>query len=96
MVQPVRFGVMYDCRIRPGSGESMRDVYAATLEQVKLADRLGIDLVWFTEHHFLEDGYLPAFQPLAGAVAAVTDHIRISTDISLLPPLAMARFAGIA
>ena len=93
MVQPIRFGVMYDCRVRPGSGESMRAVYGATLEQVKLADQLGIDLVWFTEHHFLEDGYLPAFQPLAGAVAAVTDRIRISTDITLLPlyhPLRLA------
>ena len=32
-----------------------------------------------------EDGYLPAFQPVAGAVAAVTERIRISNDIALLP-----------
>lgn len=63
----------------------MTDVYAATLEQTVHADRLGFDHVWFTEHHFLEDGYLPAFQPLAGAIAARTESIRISTDIALLP-----------
>ncbi len=63
----------------------MTDVYAATLEQTELADRLGFDHVWFTEHHFLEDGYLPAFQPLAGAIAARTNNVRISTDIALLP-----------
>lgn len=63
----------------------MTDVYAATLAQTVLADELGFDHVWFTEHHFLEDGYLPAFQPLAGAIAARTNSIRISTDIALLP-----------
>ena len=61
------------------------DVYAATIEQAVLADELGFDHVWFTEHHFLEDGYLPAFQPLAGAIAARTKQIRISNDIALLP-----------
>ncbi len=63
----------------------MTDVYAATLAQTELADGLGLDHVWFTEHHFLSDGYLPAFQPLAGAIAARTRNIRISTDIALLP-----------
>ncbi len=76
---------MYDCRRTPDGALSMTDVYAATVEQSALADRLGFDHVWFTEHHFLADGYLPAFQPLAGAIAAVTDRIRISTDIALLP-----------
>ena len=82
---PFRFGLMYDCRIRPGSDLTMRDVYAAVVDQTKLADQLGFDFVWFTEHHFVADGYLPAFQPVAGAVAAVTENIRISTDIALLP-----------
>ncbi|MFN0091630.1 MAG: LLM class flavin-dependent oxidoreductase [Acidimicrobiales bacterium] len=85
MTQPFRFGVMYDCRLRPDSGMAMADVYAATVEQAALADRLGLDMVWFTEHHFVADGYLPAFQPVAGAVAAVTSRIRISNDVALLP-----------
>jgi alkanesulfonate monooxygenase SsuD/methylene tetrahydromethanopterin reductase-like flavin-dependent oxidoreductase (luciferase family) len=85
MAQPLRFGVMYDCRLRPGTGTTMADVYASTVEQAALADRLGFDMVWFTEHHFVADGYLPAFQPIAGAVAAVTRTIRISNDIALLP-----------
>jgi alkanesulfonate monooxygenase SsuD/methylene tetrahydromethanopterin reductase-like flavin-dependent oxidoreductase (luciferase family) len=85
MTQPFRFGVMYDCRHVPGGAMSMADVYAATIEQSVLADQLGFDHVWFTEHHFLEDGYLPAFQPLAGAIAARTDRIRLSNDIALLP-----------
>jgi len=81
----LRFGVMYDCRMHPEGTSSMTDVYQQTIEQSVLADELGFDQVWFTEHHFCEDGYLPAFQPLAGAIAARTQQIRISTDIALLP-----------
>lgn len=76
---------MYDCRIRPGGDQTMADVYRAVVNQATLCDRLGFDFVWFTEHHFVEDGYLPAFQPLAGAVAAMTQKIRISNDVALLP-----------
>ena len=93
MPQPFRFGVMYDCRFRPGKGLDQTGVYAAVVEQAALADRLGLDLVWFTEHHFVDDGYLPAFQPVAGAVAARTSRIRISNDVLLLPfyhPLRLA------
>ncbi|MEM9561003.1 MAG: LLM class flavin-dependent oxidoreductase [Actinomycetota bacterium] len=85
MTPPFRFGVMYDCRRTPDGPLSTTEVYAATIEQAALADRLGLDHVWFTEHHFCDDGYLPAFQPLAGAIAARTERIRISTDIALLP-----------
>jgi alkanesulfonate monooxygenase SsuD/methylene tetrahydromethanopterin reductase-like flavin-dependent oxidoreductase (luciferase family) len=41
----------------------------------------------------VEDGYLPNFVPVAGAVAARTERIRISTDIALAPfahPLRLA------
>ena len=85
MTPPFRFGVMYDCRRRPGDDTPMADIYAQHLEQAVLADQLGFDMVWFTEHHFLADGYLPAFQPLAGAIAARTERLRISTDIAILP-----------
>jgi len=93
MAPHFRFGLMYDCRRTPASDMSMTDVYDATIEQAAFADQLGFDHVWFTEHHFLEDGYLPAFQPVAGAIAARTKNIRISTDIALLPlyhPLRLA------
>ena len=71
----------------------MADVYAQTMEQIALVDRLGLDLVWFSEHHFVDDGYLPNFVPVAGAAAALTTRIRISTDIALAPfvhPLRLA------
>jgi len=45
----------------------------------------GADLVWFTEHHFVDDGYLPSWTPVAGAMASVTERVRFGTDICLLP-----------
>ena len=82
---PLRFGVVHDFRSPPGSDTSLRDVYAQALDQIEMVDQLGLDLVWFTEHHFLEDGHLPNFVPVAGAVAARTSRVRISTDILLAP-----------
>src|SRR3954471_14430888 len=85
MPKPVRFGVAHDFRCPPGADYTLADVYAQTMEQVTLLDGLGLELVWFSEHHFVEDGYLPSFVPVAGAAAAVTTRMRISTDIALLP-----------
>jgi alkanesulfonate monooxygenase SsuD/methylene tetrahydromethanopterin reductase-like flavin-dependent oxidoreductase (luciferase family) len=80
-----RFGVCYDFRNPPDSGISMPDLYAQALQQINWLDQAGLDLVWFTEHHFVDDGYLPAWIPVASAAAAVTSRVRFSTDICLLP-----------
>src|SRR5207244_183289 len=72
----LRFGVAHDFRCPPGSPYTLTDVYAQTMEQIALLDRLGLDLVWFSEHHFVDDGYLPNFVPVAGAVAAATERMR--------------------
>jgi len=60
MAKPLRIGVVYDLRNPPESGMPTPDLYAAALEQVTWLDSLGLDLVWFTEHHFIDDGYLPS------------------------------------
>ena len=66
MAQPVRFGVAYDFRLPPGSGGTLPARYAETLEQIRFVDQLGYDHVWVTEHHFVDDGYLPSFVAAAG------------------------------
>ena len=94
----LRFGVAHDFRCPPGSDYTMADVYAQTMEQIALVDRLGLDLVWFSEHHFVDDGYLPNFVPVAAAAAAITSRIRIGTNIALAPfahPLRLAEDMGI-
>ena len=81
----LRIGVSYDFRNPVNSGVSDAHLYAEILEQVKWLDQIGADMVWFTEHHFVEDGYLPSWVPVAGAMAAVTSHVRFGTDICLMP-----------
>ena len=60
-------------------------LYAETLDFASLADGLGYDEVWLTEHHFADDGYSPALLPIAGAIAARTKRIRIGTKVLLMP-----------
>ena len=81
----LRFGLSYDFRNPPDSSIPMPDFYAEALEQIVWAESIGFDQIWFTEHHFVEDGYLPSWEPVAGAVAARTQRMRISQDICILP-----------
>ena len=93
MRPPLRVGTVYDFRNTPESGMDMPSLYAAIMDQVVMLDGLGLDLVWFTEHHFLDDGYLPSWVPMAGAIAARTKRVRLSSDVCLLPfnhPLRLA------
>ena len=83
--KPLRLGVAYDFRNPPESGLTHQQLYAAIMEQVVWLDGLGLDLVWFTEHHFVDDGYLPSWIPVAAAMAARTRKVRFSCDVCLLP-----------
>ena len=81
----LRIGVVYDFRNPPDSGIGNREFYAEILEQAVWLDGLGLDLIWFTEHHFVDDGYLPSWIPVAAAMAAQTKRVRFSSDISIMP-----------
>jgi len=82
---PLRLGVVYDLRNPASSGIETTRLYAEILDQVAWLDQLGLDLVWFTEHHFVDDGYLPSWIPVASAMSARTRRVRFSSDICLLP-----------
>ncbi|MGE0417667.1 MAG: LLM class flavin-dependent oxidoreductase [Acetobacteraceae bacterium] len=85
MALPLRVGVVHDFRNTAETGMTNAAMYAAIMDQVAWLDTLGLDLVWFTEHHFLDDGYLPSWIPVAAAMAARTKHARFSCDVCLLP-----------
>ncbi len=59
--------------------------YAEQLRQIQIAESLGYDTIWLTEHHFAEDGYSPSLLPIAGAIAGMTSRVRIGTFLLLLP-----------
>lgn len=59
--------------------------YRAWLDRIVDAEQMGAQIVWLTEHHFFDDGYLPQCWTLAAAIAARTKQIRIGTAVSQLP-----------
>ena len=80
----LRFGVAFDFRNPPGSAISLPQVYKEGLTQIRTLDELGYDSVWVTEHHFVEDGYVPSFVAVAGAIAAITERVSISSNVLLM------------
>jgi alkanesulfonate monooxygenase SsuD/methylene tetrahydromethanopterin reductase-like flavin-dependent oxidoreductase (luciferase family) len=62
------------------------ELYGKWIEQVTLAESLGFDCAWFTEHHFGRfGGMLPSPQLLMAALAQHTHRIRLGTAVVLLP-----------
>ena len=89
----IRFGVIYDFRRVPGSRLEMPDLYARTLDQAERVDELGYAHIWLTEHHFVDDGYLPSPLTVTGALAARTKQVRLGQDVLLLPHYHPVRLA---
>ncbi len=84
----VRFGVFYELQLPRVDGE--RDEHrllSDALDQVELADRLGIDYVWEVEHHFLEEySHSSAPEVFLAAASQRTSRIRLGHGIVQAPP----------
>jgi alkanesulfonate monooxygenase SsuD/methylene tetrahydromethanopterin reductase-like flavin-dependent oxidoreductase (luciferase family) len=89
----VKFGLLFQLQTpRPLDSEQWhpddeRNIIHQALEQIELADKLGYDYVFFTEHHFLEE-YCHSTAPevVLGAAAARTKNIRLGHGIIQMPP----------
>ena len=84
----MKFGLFYELQLpAPHDDDAVTRTFTETLEHVELADRLGFDCIWATEHHFLEDHALSsAPQVWLAAAAARTQRIRIGHGIVCIPP----------
>ena len=84
----MRFGIFYEHQNpRPWEGErSEHELLKDALEQVEIADRVGVDYVWEVEHHFLEEySHSSAPEVFLAAASQRTKRIRLGHGIVQLP-----------
>lgn len=89
----MRFGLRFDFRNPDFAGTTTADRYAAALDMVEWADRLGCSSVTVSEHHGSADGYLPSPVTMLAAMAARTHTVRFSVAALVAPfhdPLRLA------
>ena len=87
----VRLGLHF--RLASTSFRHWAKLYEGAIEQAVTAEALGFDCVVVAEHHFQEDGYIPAPYIVLGAFAARTSRIRLGTGVRPLPMIHPIRAA---
>ena len=95
----VRVGIgLFTAQIPAASERTFEQEYREMLELVRLAERVGFDSAWVSEHHGSSDGYLPSLLTMLAAFAAVTERIELGTGVVLTPlhdPLRLAEDAAV-
>ena len=84
----MKFGIFYEHQLpRPWNDGDEQRLYNEALEQVELADRLGIDFAWEVEHHFLEEySHSSAPEVFLAACSQRTSNIRLGQGIRQVIP----------
>jgi len=82
----MRFGYgLITCQRPPDDPRSDADLYREVVDRCVAAEAAGFDSVWVSEHHFLDDGYMPSLLVLAAAIAQATVRVEIGTAVLLAP-----------
>lgn len=84
----MQFGIFYEHQLpRPWHEGCEQRLFNEALDQVELADRLGLDYVWEVEHHFLEEySHSSAPEVFLAACSQRSKQIRLGHGIVLMPP----------
>jgi alkanesulfonate monooxygenase SsuD/methylene tetrahydromethanopterin reductase-like flavin-dependent oxidoreductase (luciferase family) len=81
----------------PRENSTHQEMFRRQLEEVELAERIGIDQIWFFEHHLNPTGPVPSPNLRIAAAARTTSRIRFASMVNILPfrhPLLVAEEAA--
>jgi alkanesulfonate monooxygenase SsuD/methylene tetrahydromethanopterin reductase-like flavin-dependent oxidoreductase (luciferase family) len=81
----------------PRENSTHADMFRRQLDEVELAERIGIDQIWFFEHHLIPTAPVPSPNLLIAAAAQRTSRIRFASMVNILPfrhPLLVAEEAA--
>ena len=94
----VQIGIgLFTAQVPPGSKRTFEREYREILDLVRLAETIGFDSAWVSEHHGSGDGYMPSLLPTLASFAAATDRIKLGTGVMLTPfhhPIRLAEDAA--
>jgi alkanesulfonate monooxygenase SsuD/methylene tetrahydromethanopterin reductase-like flavin-dependent oxidoreductase (luciferase family) len=84
----MKFGLFFGHQLpRPWEADSEYRMIHDSLEQIELAERLGFDVVWQVEHHFMEEySHSSAPECILAAASQRTSRIRLGHGIMAMPP----------
>ena len=91
------FGLWHDFRQALPHQLPHAEYYEECIEEVRHAEALGYDAVWVSEHHFVDDGYIPSVLPMLAVLARETTRMTLGSAVVLLPlhhPLRLAEDAA--
>lgn len=81
----------------PRENSTHVEMFRRQLAEVELAERIGIDQIWFFEHHLIPTAPVPSPNLLIAAAAQRTSRIRFASMVNILPfrhPLLVAEEAA--
>jgi probable F420-dependent oxidoreductase len=76
----IHFGLVYSFE-----GDRAANVFYEAIEEVLLAEQIGIESAFISEHHFVDTGFFPSPLISLSYLAARTSKIKIGTGVLLLP-----------
>ena len=85
----MKFGIFYEHQLpRPWTDQSEHRLIADALDQIELADRLGVQYLWEVEHHFLEEySHSSAPEVFLAAASQRTTRMRMGHGVVQTAPL---------
>jgi alkanesulfonate monooxygenase SsuD/methylene tetrahydromethanopterin reductase-like flavin-dependent oxidoreductase (luciferase family) len=82
----------------PRQNSTHAELFRRQLDEIELAERIGIDQIWFYEHHLNPSAPVPSPNLLIAAAAQRTGRIRFASMVNILPfrnPLLVAEEAAL-